>query len=212
MTCTQLTATLDDYVDGQMATADAASLAAHIEHCEDCRRVLEKEQALRKSLRDYGESTMAQADAAFFDQAMRRAARKGARQQRHRWVMTGIGGTIAAGLVVWMLGGLLPGSPALDSPAVPAVVMTLEEPRTLNLVFSSATALSGATMTVALPEGVEVQGFAGLREISWMTSLKAGKNILPLTLVATSPRGGELLATLRHEGDDKTFRVRVKVI
>ena len=67
-------------------------------------------------------------------------------------------------------------------------------------------------MTVVLPEGVEVDGFPGQREIVWMTSLKEGRNVLPLTLLATSPVGGELLATLRHENDDKTFRVRVKVI
>ena len=90
--------------------------------------------------------------------------------------------------------------------------MTLEEPRTLNLVFSSATALANATMTVVLPQGVEVEGFAGQREITWMTSLTAGKNVLPLTLIATSPQGGELVATLRHEDDDRSFRVRVTVI
>jgi hypothetical protein len=45
-----------------------------------------------------------------------------------------------------------------------------------------------------------------------MTSLTAGKNVLPLTLIATSPHGGELMATLRHDGDDKTFRVNVTVI
>jgi hypothetical protein len=67
-------------------------------------------------------------------------------------------------------------------------------------------------MTVFLPEGIEIDGFAGQREITWMTSLKAGENILPLTLIATSPSGGELLATLRHEDDDKTFRLKVAVV
>lgn len=212
MTCTELTATLDDYVDGLLDPADAATLAAHIETCEVCRRVHEKELELRESLRDYGESTMPQANAAFFDRAMINAAREGTRRQRNRWVMTGIGGTIAAGLVLWMLGGLVQISPETEAPAIPAIVMTLEEPRKLNLVFSSATALADATMTVVLPEGVEVEGFAGLREITWMTSLNVGKNVLPLTLIATSPQGGEIMATLRHGSDDKTFRVRVKVI
>lgn len=212
MTCTQLTATLDDYVDGLMQPAEAARLTAHIEECEICSRVLAKEQRLRESLRDYGESAMPHADAAFFDRALLNAAREGSRRQRKRWVMTGVGGTIAAGLVIWMLGGIFFASPEISEPPVPAVVMTLEEPRTLNLVFSSATALADATMTVVLPQGVEIAGFAGQREITWMTSLKAGKNVLPLTLIATSPHGGELLATLRHEGDDKSFRVKVSVI
>jgi hypothetical protein len=35
---------------------------------------------------------------------------------------------------------------------------------------------------------------------------------LPLTLIATSPVGGELLATLQHEDDNKIFRLQVTVI
>ena len=212
MTCTELTAKLDDYVDGLMDQTDSAALAAHIESCDYCRQVLEREYSLRESLKDYGESSMPHPDAAFFDRALAKAAQNGTRRQRNLWVMTGVGGTIAAGLVLWMLGGLFLKTPQVAEPSIPAIAMTLEEPRTLNLVFSSATELANATMTVVLPQGIEVQGFAGLQEITWMTSLTSGKNVLPLTLIATSPHGGELIATLRHAGDDRTFRVKVTVI
>ena len=211
MTCTQLTAQLDDYVDGHMDHAASAALAVHIESCDDCQLALAGEQGLRESLKDYAESGMPRPDAAFFDRALAKAAQNGIRRQRNRWVMTGVGGTIAAGLVLWMLGGMFLKTPEMPESAIPAIAMTLEEPRTLNLVFSSATALANATMTVVLPQGIEVEGFASLREITWKTSLTAGKNVLPLTLIATSPQGGELIATLRHEGDDRSFRVRVTV-
>lgn len=212
MTCTQLTEKLDDYVDGHLDQATSAMLAAHIETCDDCHLVLELEHDFRDSLKDYGESMMPQPDAAFLDHAMAKAAHNGSRRQRNRWVMTGVGGTIAAGLVLWMLGGMFLKTPEIPEPTIPAIAMTLEEPRTLNLVFSSATALANATMTVVLPPGIEVEGFAGQQEITWMTSLTAGKNVLPLTLIATSPQGGELMATLRHEDDDRSFRVQVTII
>jgi len=212
MTCTQLTAQLDDYVDGDMDHAASAALAVHIESCDDCQQVLSREHGLRESLKGYAASSMPRPDAEFFDRALAKAAQYGIRRQRNRWVMTGVGGTIAAGLVLWMLGGMFLKTPEIPPSAIPAIAMTLEEPRTLSLVFSSATALANATMTVVLPQGVEVEGFAGQREITWMTSLTAGKNVLPLTLIATSPQGGELIATLRHEGDDRSFRVRVTVI
>ena len=212
MTCTQLTEKLDDFVDGHLDPATSAMLDAHIGTCGDCRRVLDSERALRASLQQYGDATVPQPDAAFFDHAMAKAAHNGSRRQRNRWVMTGVGGTIAAGLVLWMLGGMFLKTPEIPEPTIPAIAMTLEEPRTLNLVFSSATALANATMTVVLPPGVEVEGFAGQQEITWMTSLTAGKNVLPLTLIATSPQGGELMATLRHEDDDKSFRVQVTII
>lgn len=211
MICKQLTGRLDDYVDGRMDKAATATLAAHIEHCGDCRRILAQEQRLRDALKDYGETAMPQPDTAFFDSALASAAHEGTRAQRNRWVMTGVSGTLAAGLVLWMLGGALLDAPENLQAPIPAIAMTLEKPHRLNLVFSSATALTDATMTVVLPPGVEVAGFAGQREISWLTSLQEGRNILPLTLIATSPQGGELLATLRHEDDEKTFHVRVEV-
>jgi hypothetical protein len=78
-------------------------------------------------------------------------------------------------------------------------------------VFASATALDSATLTVTLPEGIELAGFPGQREIAWQTSLVEGKNLLPLKLVALTPAGGELLARLEHDNRNRTFRLRVDV-
>jgi hypothetical protein len=89
--------------------------------------------------------------------------------------------------------------------------IALEQEHTVRLVFASATALDSATLTVSLPEGIELAGFPGQREISWETSLQEGKNLLPLTLIALTPAGGELLARLEHEDRDRTFRLQVDV-
>jgi hypothetical protein len=153
-------------------------------------------------------------DAAFFDQALMRAAAEGNRQQhKHSW-FKGFGSAVAAGLALWIIGGVLMTEPQPGDlgAAVPAVTMALEEPHTINLVFSSATDLDNATLTVSLPFGVEIAGFEGQQEISWITTLQKGKNVLPLKLIATSPQGGEVLATLTHDGDDKSFRLLVTVI
>ena len=212
MTCTLINEQLDDYIDGELAADERALLDSHIGECAPCRAELERARNLQARLRDYGESTMPAPDAAFFDRALLSAAREGTRRQRNRWMMTGFGGAVAAALAVVVVSSMFFSTPQLDEPAVPGVTMALEEPRTVNLVFASAEALVNATMTVSLPPGVEVEGFAGQREITWMTSLNEGRNVLPLTLIATSPVGGELLATLRHEDDDRSFRVQVTVI
>ncbi|MDH5620774.1 MAG: hypothetical protein OEY74_01725 [Gammaproteobacteria bacterium] len=165
-------------------------------------------------LKDY---PMPQASADFFDRALVRATHEGSRRQRNRWLMTGFGSAVAAGLVLWMVGGFLlssqdlPGvDPAVDS-TIPGVTIALEEPHTVKLVFASVEALDTATLTVLLPEGIEISGFPGQREVTWETSLRAGKNLLPLKLIATSPYGGEVLATLRHDDRGRTFRLRVDV-
>ncbi|MGI9272378.1 MAG: hypothetical protein ACR2QT_11425 [Woeseiaceae bacterium] len=164
-------------------------------------------------LKDY---PMPQADAGFYDQALARATHEGSRRQRNRWMITGFGGAIAAGLAVWLISGMLMTTPQLPnvdsaSASIAGVTMTLEEPRTVNLVFSTAEAMESATLTVSLPAGVELAGFPGQSEISWETSLNEGRNLLPLKLIALTPVGGELLARLEHDDRNRVFRLQVDV-
>jgi len=169
-----------------------------------------QDQEILELLKDY---PMATADAGFYDQALARATHEGSRRQRNRWVMTGFGSAIAAGLVLWFIGGTFLATPNLQQPdtSIPGVAMTLEEPRTVNLVFASAAALDAATLTVMLPDGIELAGFPGQREIAWQTSLVEGRNFLPLELIALTSAGGELLARLEHDDRDRTFRLRIEV-
>lgn len=170
----------------------------------------QQDQEILELLKDY---PMPEAQTGFYDQALVRATREGTRRQRHRWLLTGFGSAVAAAMALWMMSGVLLTSPDLPNSeaVIPGVTIAMEEPRTINLVFASATALDAATLTVLLPEGIELEGFPGQREITWETSLNEGKNLLPLTLVALSPVGGELLARLEHNDRNRTFRLRVDV-
>lgn len=212
MNCKSLTEQLYDYLEGELDDARTGQFDQHLGECASCRQIVDSERSVQKRLADYGDVTTPRPDPAFYDRAIARAVHAGSRQQRNRWVLTGFGGAVAALFMVWIVSGVFFTAADMDEPAIPSVTMALESPQTFNLVFASSTPLIGASMTVKLPEGIEVDGFAGQREITWRTSLKEGKNILPLTLIATSPVGGELLATLRHENDDKVFRLRVTVI
>ncbi|MCO4812289.1 MAG: hypothetical protein KC572_11845 [Gammaproteobacteria bacterium] len=169
-----------------------------------------QDEEVLQLLKDYPKPTP---DAGFYDRALARATHEGSRRQRNRWVMTGFGSAVAAGLVLWFVGTVFLASPDLPQPeaSIPGITMTLEEPRTVNLVFASAMALDMATLTVTLPAGIELAGFPGQREITWQTSLVEGKNFLPLELIALSSAGGEVLARLEHDDRDRTFRLRVDV-
>ena len=152
-------------------------------------------------------------DPGFFDRAVIRAVHAGARQRRRRAVLTGFGSLAAAAAAAWIAIGLFAGDPRFPAPgaAIPGVTIALEEPHTVNLVFASERKLDTAMLTVTLPPGIELDGFPGRREITWETSLDAGRNRLPLTLVAISPDGGELQARLEHDGRQRTFRLLVGV-
>ena len=169
-----------------------------------------QDQEILELLKDY---PMPTADAGFYDQALARATHEGTRRQRNKWMLTGFGAAIAATIAAVMIGGLLLNDPQLPEATapIPGVTIAMEEPRTVNLVFASATALDSATLTVTLPDGIELDGFPGQREVTWQTSLKEGRNLLPLTLVALSPAGGELLARLEHDNRDRLFRLQLDV-
>lgn len=169
-----------------------------------------QEQELLELLKDY---PVPDAQAGFYDQALVQAAHQGTKRQRNRWMMTGFGSAIAAGLAIWVITAMLWTAPQLPDvdPAIPGVTVMLEEERTVRLMFASTTALENATLTVSLPDGIELAGFPGQREITWETSLEEGRNVLPLTLIALTPAGGELLARLEHKDRSRTFRLQVDV-
>ncbi len=145
----------------------------------------------------------------FYDRALARAAQSSARRQRHRWLATGFGGAIAAGIVAWLVGGMILSTPDVPVPEIPGVAIALEQSQEVNFVFASAQPLEGAMLTIELPDGIELVGFPGQRAVSWETSLAAGKNHLPLTLIATRPVDGVVVARLEHEERSKTFELRV---
>jgi hypothetical protein len=169
-----------------------------------------EEQELLEILKDY---PVPQAQAGFYDRALVRAAQQGTRRQRNRWLMAGFGSAVAAGLAIWVITAMLMTTPQVPDAGltIPGVTIALEQEQTVRLVFASAAALDSAIVTVSLPEGIELAGFPGQREISWETSLEEGKNLLPLTLIALTPAGGELVARLEHEDRGRTFRLRVDV-
>ena len=167
-----------------------------------------QEQEVLDLLKDY---PMQEATAGFYDQALVRATHEGSRRQRNRWLLTGFAAAIAAGIALWFLGGVFLATPVPPEAEIPGIAMTLEEPHTVRLVFASKTALDGALLTVTLPEGIELAGFPGQREVTWETSLAEGRNLLPLKLVALTPAGGEVLARLEHENRGRTFRLRVNI-
>lgn len=216
MACPQLKDKLDDYVDGELPAAARGALEAHLAECASCRETVGRERKLRSMLEDYGNAAVPLPDAGYFDAALRRAAEVGGRQRRQRWLMTGLGGAVAASLAVWIVTSaplVTPGPAEPPVDGIPAVTMAVLEPRTVNLVFSAAAALEDARLTIELPPGVELEGFPGHQRVSWTTSLRPGANLLPLTLIASERAEGQLLHARLELGEDgSSFYVRITAI
>lgn len=121
-------------------------------------------------------------------------------------------GAFGLTMLTVVLTGLYVRSPsARRALETPAVTLTIDEPRTINLVFGVRSALANVELTVDLPPGIEVVTHPGERRVVSQAELAAGDNALPLTLVAREGQGGQLAARLRQGNERKVFVVDVSV-
>ena len=204
MECSDFAMRLDDLLDGQLDALQRKSVQEHLGRCPDCRQRHERALAVLETVRKLSPPAM---HPGFIDQALSRATRPAAGGARAKWrPIVGMG--LAASLVLGVaLGVFLATRPE----PVQAVALTIDRPETVRLMFNSAKPLKAATLSLALPENVELVGYGGRRELSWQTDLREGGNLMQLPLVARGVAKQELVASLSHGGNSKTFRLKIDV-
>lgn len=89
-------------------------------------------------------------------------------------------------------------------------VVTLGEPRNMDIAIETGMPLDGASISVLLSGGVELDGYDDRRELTWTTDLEAGINRLSLPVVAIDPAGGKMVVRLDHPDSEQVFVVRLK--
>ncbi len=210
MNCTQFEQQLDSYLEHELPAAEASDADAHLKRCVHCQTQLEQARLLQGMLRQMPAPPMR---SGFAREAIAKATGNSQKKQQRRGFVAGFSTAIAASVALMAVITLLPNSlPEQGSPIeIAQVAISLEQTQTVNLVFNTAHALDGATLTIALPANVEVPGMPGQRTITWQTNLQAGRNILPLPLRGLSQEEGELLASIEQDGKIKSVRVHISV-
>ena len=205
MPCTQITAQLDAYLDGDLAPAARARIDTHVADCSECAATRDDALAIRQALR-----LLPAADPrpGFFDDAIATARAAGDVGRTHG--RSRLPFAVAAVLVVAIAATLVVDRTRSADPAVPQITVAIAETRSINLVFSSPKELADARVSLQLPQGLELEGFEAQREVAWRTRLRAGKNLLQLPVVAHAPLDADIVAHLEHGTATRTFRVRVR--
>lgn len=210
MNCDQYRQNLDLYLDAEIEASVAGKLDAHLAGCGDCAAALSGKQQLRQALRAM---PVTPPEDGFLDSIVGQTVVSAHRNETWFWSSAGIGGAVAAGVIAWLILILPADLPAPTSPAdLEMVTITLNVEKTFRLTFDSGTELQEATLTVHLPDGVEVVGYEGRDSIRWKTTVTEGTNILELPIIVRSGKGGEVLAKIEHEGKEKSFGFAVTVI
>jgi len=92
----------------------------------------------------------------------------------------------------------------------PVMSIVLHQKQDIKLAFFSAEPLTGAKITIHLPENVALVGYPGRRELSWTTNLKKGDNLLRLPIIATQIARGDLVANIEYENKMKTLTLSLE--
>ena len=205
MTCNRIQPDLDALLDGDLDAAASRALEQHACDCRDCAAALERARALQTALRAL---PVPEPRADLFATVLRRAQESSATSARRTRVLAGLGGALAAGIAA--LAVLVLWQPP-SSGDLSVVTFSVNESRTVNLVFAAESALDDVSLTVELPPGIEVRGHEGTRTLALHTRLAAGNNVLALPLVAVGEGGGPLVAEMRAGGDQKQFIVTIDI-
>ena len=88
--------------------------------------------------------------------------------------------------------------------------VAMNDSRTVRLLFEAPGDIDQVTLSIGLPNNVELAGYPGRNELTWQTSLKKGQNVLALPIMAVETGKGELIARLSYGDKLKTYRLVLK--
>lgn len=197
----------------ELDEAENARLRRHLESCHRCRQYDREMQAVVNCLKGLGTSGQHEVESARAGYLLEKAYQRYRTAARGRQAM-------AATLLAGFIGGTLfwaAVSEVKQESAYPVIshAQTISLPITgvknISLAIDSDRALAEVTFTIELPDGVEVDGYPGQRELSWQGKLQAGLNRLTLPLLThQQAREGVLKARIEYAGGGRELVLPLK--
>ena len=207
MNCEIIARNLPAIVAGRLAAADLEDCRRHIAACADCADALRGTEATSLLARH----EPGPAPAGMLQTIVAELGRQPARRTESAfWLGAGFGGIAAASLVALALSLGWIAMPPAGTPAAPEFYVTVGEPRAMDLAIETDRDLAGADISVLLSGPVELDGYAGQRELSWKSDLKAGINRLSLPVLALDTAGGRVVVRLSHPDSEQVFVVNLR--
>ena len=205
MNCTIGSNLVDDYLGGYLDGDTRLALEDHLQQCASCRSRFAQDRALRQRLQD---QLVCQPKAGFADRVLERTFEHHQNKTRHHWSF--IGGALAASLVIAVTSFLIPVAQQ-QNPDLARQTLALHQVTRVALALDSREELKGATITLHLPDNVELRDFPGQRMISWRTDIDRGTNLLELPVMGVSAKNGLLVARLEYGNKSKEYKVELNV-
>jgi hypothetical protein len=208
MNCQSILERIDTVASHPLSAAERQSWAGHLTACDECSDALRGAEALQV----VRQQPVLAAPVGLYQRMLDRTvqASQPAKPGGQFWLGAGFGGAVAAAIVavVVTLGFLGEQTPSQSVAA--EFMISMQESRELNIAIDSEHALPGARISIILPEGVQLAGYGGQRELTWTDDLAAGVNKLTLPLIALAQSGGQMIVKLDHENSHQVFFINLK--
>ncbi len=173
---------------------------AHLESCELCRHWY-ADLVLDSALAGF---QTPEPRAGFVDRVMDSATRD-ARRRTNSPVLALAASIAFIGIAI----GLFLGR-GQTSDVVFEVAMAPYQERLVEVVIATAAEREQTTLTIALPDGLELTGFPDQRAVRWQADLAAGKNLLALPLVLTGEADTHFTVHMNYGSTERILRVDVR--
>ncbi|MDH5393343.1 MAG: zf-HC2 domain-containing protein [Gammaproteobacteria bacterium] len=204
MNCKIVLTQIDDYIDAALEPVQHQQVQSHLGICDSCHQSWQQELEFRQLLKEH---PVPAAKAGLEERVFAKLPRK-TRASKNAF-MAGFSGAIAAGIVLFIVATVV-FQPDVQQP-VANIVLTLHESKKVNMLFDVPERVAEATVSMQVPEHIEIAGRKGLHQIEWKTALKKGKNLLSLPIVAKMMASGELVAKIKYGKQEKVFRLKLDI-
>jgi len=208
MNCDFIADNMGKIVYGRLPQNTMMQCRKHLYRCADCTDAVRGAEALAL-LRNCGPRSVPEGLFDKLSSALKENPPEAAPARSRFWAGTGIGSALAASLFVaamtvgWM-------GPATDeSSDIAQFAVNVSEPKIMNVAIEADRPLKGASISILLSGDIELDGFSGEREVTWITDLEAGVNRLQLPVIALDASGGKMIVRLEHPETEQVYVVNV---
>jgi hypothetical protein len=207
MNCQQVITQLNDFMDGYLEPSATQALQGHLADCPNCAAVVAAEQKFRLALR---QMVVPPPVPGFAERVLENAMHQETKSHGW-WAGFAAGGGMAAAVMLFLFFGLPFQGAEKAIQQLAGVTLAVGAAHTIQMVVNVPSDLAGSTISILLPEHIELDGYPGERQITWTTDLRKGANLLALPVIGMRPGAGTLVARVEHENKRKVFEVGMDV-
>jgi hypothetical protein len=208
MNCEFIADNMGKIVYGRLPQETMVQCRKHLYRCSDCADAVRGAEALAL-LRNCGPRSVPEGLFDKMSSALQEPSREVAPPRSRFWAGTGIGSALAASLFVAAMTVGWIGPAAVESEDIAQFAVSVSEPKIMNVAIEADRPLKGASISILLSGDIELDGFSGERELTWITDLEEGVNRLQLPVIALDANGGKMIVRLDHPDTEQVYVVKV---